>query len=162
MPKTPRKLKTCAVACVAATAFLPTGSLSSPASVETVDEHTVAEQYQGGIHIAASSLSDQIQTKVFVTKRRRHGDFMDVNFRIEFAPVPLDKEYTQCFWDMGMQLNGAKPGCLEPGSVWPDENGKMVSYFEVTDFVKGEWIQVTIRSTDGAIRKSARFIPFKE
>ena len=161
MPKAARKLAIYALACAAVTAFLPTASLSAAALVATADEYYAIEQYGAGIQKVASSLSDRVQTRIVVTKRRRHGDFMDVNFRFEFSSVPLGKEYTQCYWDMGMKLSGAKPSCFELGSVWPNEEGKMVSRFELTDFVQGEWIQLTIRSTDGAIRKSAKFTPFK-
>lgn len=137
-------------------------SSASAAGAFPVDaESWRIERHGAQIWHAASDVSDQIEAKIVVTKRRPHGDFMDVDFRIELSRVPQGKKYFECLWDLGMKLSGAKPGCLEPGSVWPDENGKVVMYFELTDFVQGEWVQVTLRSTDGEVQKSVRFTPFK-
>lgn len=161
MPKSIGKLQSCAWAICSLVTILPDATLPAAALIPSADENGQIGHFGGNTWSVSSNQSDQIQAKVVVTKRRRHGNYMDANFRIEFTSVPLGKEYTQCLWDMGMKLSGAKPSCFKPGSVWPDENGKMATNFELTDFAQGEWVQVTIRSMDGAVHKSARFIPFK-
>jgi hypothetical protein len=61
---------------------------------------------------------------------------------------------------MGMRRAGEKPSCMAQASA-PDKNGKIMAWFELTDFSQGEWVQLTIRSTDGAVQKSIKFTPFK-
>ena len=137
-----------------------TPGLLAAAQFLVATENWQIERPKIGIQDAASKESDQIKTKVIVTKRSRHGEFMDVVGRFEFSSVPQGKEYQRCFWDMGMRLNGEKPGCIEQ-TLSPDSSGKVVTNFEMTNVSKGEWVQITIRSTDGTVQKSAKFTPFK-
>lgn len=140
--------------------------LQSAPTIAAVDVPALAEYVKPdsrrpGLHTAASRESDQVQAKVFVTKRRRRGALMDVNFRIEFSSVPHGKAYKQCFLDMGMKRNGVNKASCFGAAVKPDAEGKIVIHFEATDMSPGEWVQLTIRSTDGRVQKSVRFVPYK-
>ena len=109
---------------------------------------------------AASNDSDKIQTKVIVTKRRRYGDSMDAEFRMVFSSVPRGKEYEMCAWHGPPEMTGEKPACVS-GTFTPGPEGEIYANFNSRQMVQGEWIQITIRSIDGTVQKSARFTPFK-
>ncbi len=150
-----------AILYLAATCLLATTGVFAAVNITGFKASLGVENAREHLWPAASTESDQIKTKVVVTKRRKRGNAMDVDFRIEFEGVPLGKEYFTCFRDMGMHRDGVnKPSCL--GQTMPPSNeGKLIYNFNSTTMSQEEWVQITIRSTDGKIQKSARFTPFK-
>lgn len=112
---------------------------------------------------AGTSSSDQIQAKLFVDNRRRHGDLQDLSLRLEFTGVPQQKEYQVFIQTMEMDTKGLPPAPVPDNSfrMSPDAGGSIEVTFVLGGYSRGEWADCILQSTDGTVRKAVRMIPFK-
>ena len=115
------------------------------------------------VELAAAEQSDQVAIRIFVRNKQIRGDRMDISFKLRIEGLPTEKRYQFFLQDLGMKLDGLPPAPVPNASHrWaPDDKGELSFNFELSDFAKGEWVQYTIRSIDGGIEKTVRFVPFR-
>jgi hypothetical protein len=106
----------------------------------------------------AADLSEKVTMTAKVTRRRPRGDLVDVDVRVDVRNLPTDRTYQFLIQDLGMQRRGLKPAPV-PNAAHRWRGGNLVFRFELTDYSRGEWVQCWIRSSDGAVRKTIRFVP---
>lgn len=101
--------------------------------------------------------------KIVVRQRARRGNAMDIRFTLRIEDVPPGKEYQVLLQDLGMKRDGLPPAPM-PNKThrWvPDQSRQFSFEFALDGFARGEWVQFTLRSTDGTINKTVRFVPFE-
>lgn len=138
------------------------GGTPSGAVAPQSPDHLPVQAQQAAIPVSA----DAITMRVRVLRQRRHSDTVDVVFSLEIVGAPAGKSYQVFMQDMGMQQSGLPPVPLpDPATRFQvDQSGALspaIPSFNVAGFTRGEWVQFTLRSTDGAISKTVRYTPLK-
>lgn len=107
--------------------------------------------------------AEDVKILIVVKGRKRHGNSMDVAFDVRVENLPPGRKYQFLLQDLGMKTDGLPPAPVPNRSHrWvPDGDATLRFNFQVGGFVRGEWIQFTIRSTDGQITKTVRYVPFE-
>lgn len=138
------------------------GAGQSRAFVMAPDAHAAADGYSA-VRTVASSASENVNIRVIVSRKIDRADASYIAFRLRIEGLPTDKKYQFFLQDMGMKRDGLPPApVINKTTRWtPDDEGNLEFRFELDHFVKGEWVQYTIRSLDGEINKTVRFVPFK-
>ncbi|MGD9863106.1 MAG: hypothetical protein AB7S99_07830 [Pseudodonghicola sp.] len=105
----------------------------------------------------------EAEISIVVKDRRRRGERMDVTFAVRVENLAREKKYQFFLQDLGMKTQGLPQApAPDKNHRWTaDEAGSLTFNFQVNGFVQGEWIQFTIRSTDGQVNKTVRYVPFK-
>ena len=138
------------------------GAGEARAFVMAPDAHGAADG-NSAVRTVASSASENVNMRVIVSRKIDSADASYIAFRLRIEGLPTDKKYQFFLQDMGMKRDGLPPApVIDKTTRWtPDEEGSLEFRFELDHFVKGEWVQYTIRSIDGEINKTVRFVPFK-
>ncbi len=118
---------------------------------------------ESGHVLPVATASDQVEGKAVILDKRRRGNLMDFEIRVEFDGVPRGKEYQFFIFDAGMKRDGLRPAPVPNAShrFRADRSGRLEFGFVLDGFSKGEWIQCTLRSSDRSVEKTIRFIPFR-
>jgi hypothetical protein len=127
----------------------------SPIYIPALPQHTV-------LPVSA----DESVISIRILSRSVRGDTVDVMFALELSGLPTDKSYQFFMQDMGMQQSGLPPVPVPDSETRfrIDQNGALspfVPAFNLNGFARGEWVRFIVRSTDGTISESVRFIPLK-
>ncbi|MGG7643561.1 hypothetical protein ACQ5SP_01955 [Rhodovulum sp. YNF3179] len=140
---------------IAVFAFL---AVAGPSVAQGYSEPATSEN----LHLVATD-SDQVATRVVMLDKRRRGNLMDFEIRVEFDNVPQGKDYQFFIYDAGMQRDGLPPAPVPNAShrFKPDSRGHLEFSFVLDGFSKGEWVQCRLISSDRSVEKALRFTPFR-
>lgn len=152
----------------------------------TLDGTTRGAPDPSVVKIAGSS-SETIGIKIQLLRRAPSGNVITIRgsrtdettksvaFKMVFEAVPTGKKYQFWMQDQGMKAEGLPPVPVPNDDIRyeVDQAGRWRSYgrdasgspeppaFSLVNYAKGEWIQIQLRSTDGAISKTFRFAPYR-
>lgn len=114
------------------------------------------------VMVAGSIISSQVKSKVTIISRKRRGDEMEVRFRIEFNNLSPGNRYKMFFLTGYMENNGLPEVDLSKqfGVASPGKR-KTVEMEYGALLYRGEWIRIRLRSLDGKMEKSVRFVLYE-
>lgn len=136
----------------------------TPADARVVVPGALPAAPAAGVPVAAQS--DQVVMRIVLKRRSQRGARMNISFQLDIVGAPPDKTYQLFLLDAGMQQRGEPPvPILDPDTRFRVDAGGALTpdlfRFDLTGFVRGEWVQFTLRSTDGAVVKTVRYTPFE-